>query len=86
MVRRRRGRLGDTWHLDEAFVTISVYRHYLWNAVDRDGDVHKWVNCFILGKKRSRQVKRSRRNDSPEFKARGAFQAIRGDQTLAELA
>ena len=85
MVRRRRGRLGDTWHLDEALVTIGGYRHYPWNAVDRDGDVHTWMNCFILGK-RSSEVKRSRRSDSPEFKAKGAFQAIRGDETLAELA
>ncbi len=35
---RRRGRLGDTWHLDELFVTIRGRRHYLWRAVDEDGD------------------------------------------------
>ena len=35
---RRRGRLGDTWHLDELFVTIRGHRHYLWRAVDQDGD------------------------------------------------
>ncbi len=35
---RRRGRLGDTWHLDELFVTIRGQRHYLWRAVDEDGD------------------------------------------------
>jgi putative transposase len=36
---RRQGRLGDVWHLDEVFVTISGERHYLWRAVDQDGDV-----------------------------------------------
>ena len=36
---RRRGRLGDTWHLDELFVTIQGQRQYLWRAVDQDGDV-----------------------------------------------
>ena len=36
---RRQGRLGDTWHLDEVFVTIQGRRHYLWRAVDQDGDV-----------------------------------------------
>jgi putative transposase len=35
---QRRGRLGDTWHLDELFVTIRGRRHYLWRAVDQDGD------------------------------------------------
>ena len=38
-LRRRQGRLGDTWFLDEVFVTINGKRHYLWGAVDQDGDV-----------------------------------------------
>ena len=38
-LRRRRGRLGDTWYLDELFVTIQGQRQYLWRAVDQDGDV-----------------------------------------------
>ena len=38
-LRRRRGRLGDTWYLDELFVTIQGERQYLWRAVDEDGDV-----------------------------------------------
>jgi putative transposase len=37
-LRRRHGRLGDTWHLDELFVTIRGQRQYLWRAVDQDGD------------------------------------------------
>ena len=37
--RLRRGRLGDTWHLDEMFVTIQGRQQYLWRAVDEDGDV-----------------------------------------------
>ena len=36
---RRRGRMGDTWHLDELFVTIQGCQQYLWRAVDEDGDV-----------------------------------------------
>ena len=31
--------MGDTWHLDEVFVTIQGRRQYLWRAVDEDGDV-----------------------------------------------
>jgi putative transposase len=38
-LKRREGRLGDTWHLDEVFVTIQGQRQYLWRAVDQDGDV-----------------------------------------------
>ena len=32
---RRRGRMGDTWHLDEVFVTIQGRQQYLWRAVVR---------------------------------------------------
>jgi putative transposase len=38
-LRRRQRRLGDTWFLDEVFVTIRGQRHYLWRAADQDGDV-----------------------------------------------
>ena len=38
-LQRRRGRMGDTWFLDELFVTIQGRRQYLWRAVDQDGDV-----------------------------------------------
>jgi putative transposase len=38
-LKRRRGRLGDVWHLDEVFISIRGQRHYLWRAVDQDGDV-----------------------------------------------
>jgi hypothetical protein len=36
-LRHRRRRPGDTRHLDEVFLTITVRRHHLWHAVDRDG-------------------------------------------------
>ena len=38
-LRRRRGRMGDTWYLDELFVTIQGQRKYLWRADVQDGDV-----------------------------------------------
>ncbi len=38
-LRRRRGRMGDTWYLDEVFVAINGRQQYLWRAVDEDGDV-----------------------------------------------
>jgi putative transposase len=39
LLRRRRPRPGDKWHLDEVFLTIHGERHYLWRAVDQDGYV-----------------------------------------------
>jgi putative transposase len=38
-LRRRRPRPGDTWHLDEVFITINGKRQYLWRAVDQQGTV-----------------------------------------------
>jgi putative transposase len=38
-LKRRQGPLGDSWHLDEVFIRISGQQHYLWRAVDQDGDV-----------------------------------------------
>jgi putative transposase len=38
-LRRRSARPGDRWHLDEVFLKINGRLHYLWRAVDQDGDV-----------------------------------------------
>jgi putative transposase len=38
-LRRCRPRPGDKWHLDEVFVKIKCKTHYLWRAVDQDGNV-----------------------------------------------
>jgi putative transposase len=38
-LRRRRPRPGDKWHLDEMFISINGKQHYLWRAVDQDGNV-----------------------------------------------
>jgi putative transposase len=37
----RQGRPGDTWFLDEVFITINGQRHYLWRASTR------MVMCWI---------------------------------------
>jgi putative transposase len=31
-LKRRQGRLGDTWFLDEVFVTVNGQRQYLWRV------------------------------------------------------
>ena len=38
-LRRRRPRPGDKWHLDEVFMKIGGKTHYLWRAVDQNGNV-----------------------------------------------
>jgi len=37
-IKKSRGTLGDTWYLDEVFIKINSIQHYLWRAVDQDGD------------------------------------------------
>ena len=50
-LKKRQGRLGDTWYLDEVFIKISGELHYLWRAVDQDGDT-----IDILVQKRRNKV------------------------------
>ncbi len=54
-LKRREGRLGDTWYLDELFVTIRGQRHYLWRAVDQDGDV---IDILVQPRRDRRAAKR----------------------------
>jgi putative transposase len=41
--RKHRG-YGDTFYMDEVFVKIQGKQHYLWRAVDQDGEV---VDVFL---------------------------------------
>ncbi|HJN44296.1 MAG: IS6 family transposase [Acidobacteria bacterium] len=54
-LRRRLGRMGDTWHLDELFVTIQGRRQYLWRAVDEDGDV---IDILVQSRRNRRAAER----------------------------
>ncbi len=54
-LRRRQGGLGDIWHLDELFVNIQGKRHYLWRAVDQDGDV---IDILVQRYRNARAAKR----------------------------
>src|SRR5712671_2817348 len=38
-LRHKSPRPGDRWHLDEVFLKINGRTHFLWRAVDQDGDV-----------------------------------------------
>ena len=54
-LRRRHGRLGDTWFMDEVFITTHGERHYLWRAVDQDGDV---LDILVQKHRNKRAAKR----------------------------
>ena len=54
-LKRRQGRLGDIWYLDEVFVKIRGERHYLWRTVDQDGDV---IDILVQRHRNARAAKR----------------------------
>ena len=54
-IRRRQGRPGDTWYIDEVFITIGGKRHYLWRAVDQGGHV---LDILVQKRRGKRAAKR----------------------------
>ena len=52
--RKHRG-YGDTFHIDEVVVKINGKQHYLWRAVDQDGEV---VDVYLQGKRDGVAAKR----------------------------
>jgi putative transposase len=47
-LKRRHRAYGDTFYIDEVFVKINGKQHYLWRAVDQDGEV---VDVFLQAKR-----------------------------------
>jgi putative transposase len=54
-LRRRRPRPGDKWHLDEMVLTIKGERHYLWRAVDQEGNV---LDILVQRRRNKRAAKK----------------------------
>ena len=52
--RKHRG-YGDTFYIDEVFVKINGIQHYLWRAVDQDGEV---VDVFLQARRDGATAKR----------------------------
>ena len=52
--RKHRG-FGDTFYIDEVFVKINGKQHYLWRAVDQDGEV---VDVFLQARRDGKAAKR----------------------------
>jgi len=54
MKRKHQG-YGDTFYIDEVFVKINGKQHYLWRAVDQDGEV---VDVFLQSRRDGAAAKR----------------------------
>ena len=52
--RKHRG-YGDTFYIDEVFIEINGKQHYLWRAVDQDGEV---VDVYLQAKRDGAAAKR----------------------------
>ena len=54
-LKRRRPRLGDKWHMDEVFIRIQSRLHYLWRAIDQDGNV---LDILVQSRRSAKAAKR----------------------------
>jgi len=54
-LRKKQGRLGDIWNVDEVFVKIQGQQRYLWRAVDQDGDT---LDLLVTKRRDKRAAKR----------------------------
>jgi putative transposase len=52
ILKKRSGRSGDNWYLDEVFTKIRGKLYYLWRAVDQDGDTID----ILVQKRRNKQA------------------------------
>ncbi len=48
-------RPGDKWHLDEVFIKINGITHYLWRAVDQQGNV---LDILVQSRRNAKAAKR----------------------------
>jgi putative transposase len=54
-LKRKHCGYGDTFFIDEVFIKIDGKQHYLWRAVDQDGEV---VDVFLQKRRDSKAAKR----------------------------
>jgi putative transposase len=53
-LKRKHRCFGDTFFIDEVFIKIDGKQHYLWRAVDQDGDV---VDVFLQSRRNAKAAK-----------------------------
>ncbi len=54
-LRKRHQGYGDTFFIDEVFIKIDGEQHYLWRAIDQDGEV---VDVFLQKRRNAKAAKR----------------------------
>jgi len=54
-IRRDRPRPNDKWHLDEVVISINGVHHWLWRAVDSNGDV---MDILVQRRRNTKAAKR----------------------------
>ncbi len=54
-LKRRHQGFGDTFYIDEVFVKIDGIQHYLWRAIDQDGEI---VDVFLQRRRDGKATKR----------------------------
>ena len=54
-LKRRHQGFGDTFFIDEVFAKIGGLQHYLWRAVDQDGEV---IDVFLQRRRNGEAAKR----------------------------
>ena len=54
-LRRKQPQRGDKWHLDEAYLTINGKQHYLWRAIDQEGNV---LDILVQSRRNRQAAKR----------------------------
>ncbi len=54
-IRRDRTRPNDKWHMDEVVITIRGKKHWLWRAIDADGDV---LDILVQTRRNGKAAKR----------------------------
>jgi putative transposase len=54
-IRRDRPRPNNKWHMDEVVITIRGKKHWLWRAIDADGDV---LDILVQARRNAKAAKR----------------------------
>lgn len=54
-LRQRRGQPGDKWHIDEIFIKMNGKTHYLWRAVDQEGNI---LDILVTNRRNKEAAKR----------------------------
>jgi putative transposase len=54
-LKQRRPRPGDKWHIDEVFIRIQGKLHYLWRAIDQNGNV---LDILVQNRRSAKAAKR----------------------------